>query len=60
MTPTNLIIAVGAYIRIAIFFPIRVLLHFLGVPNTRIVYKSGHVEYYYFKKLKWRIAAGGC
>ena len=32
-------------------FPVRFIFGLLGVPNFRIVYKSGHVEYWFFKKI---------
>ena len=38
-------------IRSLISYPFRVLAYMIGIPNTRIVYKSGHVEYYCFFKI---------
>ena len=37
-----------ARIRSILSWPIRVLFFCLGVPNCRIVYKSGHIEYHFF------------
>jgi len=47
------IIIIGAIIQI----PICVLLQIIGFlfqfSNTKIVYKSGHVEYYFFKSISY-------
>jgi hypothetical protein len=42
-------------IRSVISYPFRVLAYIFGLPNTKIVYKSGHVEYYCFFEIdiKW-------
>ena len=47
-------------IRSLITFPFRVLFIIIGVPNIKIVYRSGHVEYYYFKniELSWSSTDG--
>jgi hypothetical protein len=40
-------------IRTIILFPLRLIAILLGVPNTKIIYKSGHVEYYYMLRLRY-------
>ena len=32
---------------------------FLGMPNTRIVYKTGHVEDYFFYEINWTRTGSG-
>ena len=49
----KIIVFIGAIITT----PIAVLLQIVGLffkfPNTKIVYKSGHVEYYFFQSLSF-------
>ena len=44
--------------RIIIGFPSRIIAMFLGIPNYKIVYKSGHIEYYYLSLISWKIDDG--
>ncbi len=41
----------GVVISILTFFP-RLLMIFFHVPNFKIVYKSGHVEYYFLEYIR--------
>lgn len=49
---SDLIIFVSASIRIIISYPFRFIALVLGFPNTKIVWKSGHTEYYFFRNIK--------
>jgi hypothetical protein len=42
-------IFIGKVLRTMITFPLSFIGLILGVPNVKIVYKSGHVEYYFFE-----------
>ena len=39
--------------RAFITWPLRFIAILIGIPNTKIVYKSGHVEYYYMLRLRY-------
>ena len=49
---STIILATGGLIRTFASIPLVIALGFLGVPNTRITYKSGHSEYFLFKYVK--------
>jgi hypothetical protein len=53
------ILWLGGLIRTFAYIPIITVLGFLGLPNTRIVYKSGHVEYFLFKNVKMKYGNDG-
>lgn len=40
-----------SFIRNLLLYPFKVLALSLGIPNFKIVYKSGHVEYFFFANL---------
>jgi len=45
-------IKIFGIIRSLLTWPFRMIFYALGVPNIKVVYHSGHVEYYYFKIIK--------
>jgi len=51
-TFSNLVIFISSGIRGIIAFPFRLIGLIIGFPNVKIVFKSGHVEYYFFVNIK--------
>jgi len=54
-------------IRSLVFFPFRILAFILGIPNFKVLYKSGHVEYLFWsyfsmtphpKEMQWHNVTG--
>jgi len=53
LTMAQTFIKLIAIVRTACLTPVRLLIICLGVPNTKIVYKSGHTEYYFMLRLRY-------
>jgi hypothetical protein len=52
---SDILIYIGATIRLFFFYPLRIIALLVGFPNVKIIYKSGHIGYHFFRKLdiKW-------
>ena len=48
---TKAVVIIGAIITTPIAVLLQIVGLFFKVPNTKIIYKSGHVEYYFFQSL---------
>ena len=59
MTLTTCFVGLFALLRSILSWPFRVIALMIGVPNVKIVYKSGHVEYYYFQTYSKTVNAEG-
>jgi len=53
------ILFIGGLITTPIAVVLQIVGLFLRIPNTKIVYKSGHVEYYFFENLEFEGGGGG-
>jgi hypothetical protein len=48
---SDVLIFLSAIIRVIIIWPFRCIAIILAIPNAKIVYRSGHVEYYFFRSI---------
>jgi hypothetical protein len=51
MTPSEILVRGCGGLRGIMFWPVKILCLIVGVPNYKIVYKSRHVETYFFLNL---------
>lgn len=58
VTTAQVFIGLIGACRAIITWPLRVIAILLGVPNTKVVYKSGHVEYYYLLRSRIEKSTG--
>jgi hypothetical protein len=61
-------IDISGVIRGIIIFPFRMMGYMMGIPNFKLIYKSGHVEKVFLKAIsrdgggewEWTTATGSC
>lgn len=56
---SDVVIFTGSIFRKIINVPFRFIAILIGFPNIKIIYKSGHVEYYFFRHFRVTTAADG-